>query len=100
MERQAIEITTFKLRNGTFQEFIEANKADMDGWLKKQPGFQSRHIIETPEKTVMDLVFWNTVTQGTQAMHRIIHETAQSPVHSMIDQSTVSWNIYAVGHTL
>ncbi len=96
--KQAIEITTFKLRNCTFSEFIEANKADMDGWLKKQKGFRSRHIAEEPDGTVIDMLFWDTAEHGTDAMHRIISETSHSKVHTMIDQGTVSWHIAEVGH--
>lgn len=100
MKSQALEITTFKLRGHTFKEFVEANKADIDGWLKKQKGFQSRHIIETQDKTVMDMVFWDTAAHGTEAMQRIISETSSSQVHLMIDQRTVSWNMYKVGHLI
>ena len=39
-----LEVTTFKLTKGKpYKDFIQAN-ADVDAWLKKQPGFQSRHI--------------------------------------------------------
>ncbi|HLO57561.1 MAG TPA: hypothetical protein VK179_02385, partial [Bacteroidales bacterium] len=86
--KQAVEITTFKLRTGTFKEFIKANKADIDDWLKKQNGFQSRYILEKKDGTVVDMVFWNTSEQGTEAMSRIINETAHSQVHSMIDQGS------------
>jgi hypothetical protein len=54
---QAIEITRFKLRNETLEEFVNVNKTDMDEWLKKQEGFQSRHIFETSNGTIMDIVF-------------------------------------------
>ena len=41
---RAIEITTFRLSNGlTIDDFIAAN-ADIDPWLRIQPGFVSRHI--------------------------------------------------------
>lgn len=98
MKSQAIEITTFKLLGYTFREFVDVNKTDIDEWLKKQDGFQSRHILEGPGGTIMDIVFWDNVAQGTKAMHLILGETSQSKIHSMIDQSTVSWNIYDVGH--
>lgn len=98
MKSQAVEITTLKLNGYSLNEFIEANRTDIDGWLRKQQGFQSRHIFETKDKTVMDIVFWNTATQGTAAMRRIIKETSNSQVHLMIDHRTVSWNIYGVGH--
>jgi hypothetical protein len=100
MKSQAVEITTFKLSGYTFDEFIEANKADIDGWLKKQKGFHSRMIIETEDKKVMDMVFWNNASLGTEAMHRLIKETSNSQVHLMIDHRTVSWNMYQVGHLI
>lgn len=98
--KQAIEITTFKLQGCTFQEFITANKADIDGWLKKQKGFQSRHIAEEPDGTVIDTLIWDAAAQGTDAMHRIISETSCSKVHSMINHGTVSWRIAEIGHSI
>lgn len=97
---QAIEITRFKLRNYTLEEFVNVNKTDIDEWLKKQEGFQSRHIFETSDGTIMDIVFWNTSEQGTKAMHRIVTATSNSKAHLMIDQRTVCWNIYEVGHSI
>lgn len=95
---QAVEITTFRLQGGSFSEFIECNKKDIDEWLKKQKGFQSRHMIQQEDGMVMDMVFWDRESDGTAAMHRIIRETADSQVHTMVDHGTVSWSIYAVGH--
>lgn len=100
MQKQAVEITTFKLLDCTFEEFVAANRTDIDGWLKKQKGFLSRYLVETAGNTVMDMVFWESVAQGTEAMHRIISETRGSKVHAMIDHGSVSWNIYPVGHLI
>lgn len=98
--KQAIEITTFKLQGCTFAEFIAVNKADIDNWLKKQKGFQSRHIAEEPDGTVIDMLIWDSAEYGTDAMHRIISETSHSKVHTMIDQGTVSWRIAEIGHSI
>ena len=37
----AIEITTFELNGCSVKEFVAAN-AEVDAWLKRQPGFRSR----------------------------------------------------------
>ncbi|MCW3116730.1 MAG: hypothetical protein JWM28_812 [Chitinophagaceae bacterium] len=95
----AIEITSFKLRGCTCGEFIRAN-ADIDAWLKHQQGFQSRQIAEKEEGAMLDLLHWDSVEDGTRAMHRIMDEMADSAVHGMIDQRTVSWNIYPVRHSI
>jgi hypothetical protein len=98
-KKQGIEITTFKIKGCTFTAFIKAN-AGIDAWLKKQPGFQSRRIAEKEDGTVVDMLIWDSVEEGTDAMHRIIAETPGSKVHSLIDQGTVSWNMYPVHHTI
>jgi hypothetical protein len=94
-----IEITTFKIKGCSFVEFIKAN-ASIDEWLKKQPGFQSRRIAEGEDGTVVDMLIWDSVEEGTDAMHRIMAETSDSKVHSLINQGTVSWTMYPVHHTV
>lgn len=42
---EAIELTTFKLRECSCIEFIAAN-ADINAWLRLQPGFISRRIYD------------------------------------------------------
>jgi hypothetical protein len=94
---EAIEITTFKLAGHSCAEFIVAN-ADVDAWLKRQPGFQSRRLAEREDGTIVDMLIWDTAAHGTDAMHRLMDELADSPVHEMIDQDTVSWTVAPVRH--
>ena len=96
---EGIEITTFKIKGCCFVEFIRAN-ASIDEWLKKQSGFKSRRIAEKEDGTVVDMLIWDSVEEGTDAMNRIIAETSDSKVHSLINQGTVSWNMYPVRHTI
>jgi len=93
-----LEMTTFKLTKGvTYQDFIAAN-ADVDEWLKKQPGFQSRHIAQQADGTIVDALIWDSEDNGTSAMQKLMTELADSPVHDIIDQRTVSWNIFPLYH--
>jgi hypothetical protein len=95
-----LEMTTFQLEKGkTYQDFIDAN-ADVDRWLKKQQGFLSRHIAEQPDGTIIDTLVWDSVADGTNAMHKLMSELSDSPVHDVINQDTVSWNIYPVYHQI
>ncbi|BDU26688.1 hypothetical protein [Flavobacterium sp. GSB-24] len=97
MKNQAIELTTFKLRGFTTKQFIEANAA-IDAFLKRQKGFRSRTIFELKKDVVYDMLVWDSEEDGTNAMHKLMTELSDSPVHDMIDQSTVSWNIAPVEH--
>jgi hypothetical protein len=97
MKNQAIELTTFKLNGFTIQEFIDAN-GEIDAFLKRQPGFCSRTIFELKKGVVYDMLLWDSVQEGTAAMHLLMNELSDSVVHDMIDQSSVSWNIAPVEH--
>lgn len=65
-------------------------------WLARLPGFLSRDIAEGEDGTIVDLLFWATAAQGKSAADRIIAETADSPVHGMIDMRTVQWHLAEV----
>jgi hypothetical protein len=96
---QAIEITTFCLARGlTMKDFIAAN-ADIDPWLKVQPGFVSRHICERDDGVVVDMLVWDSAEAGHLAANGVTTEMAASPVHASIDHSTVNWTIATVRHS-
>jgi hypothetical protein len=93
---EAIEVTTFKLvSRKNAADFVAANE-DIDGWLQRQPGFQSRRIAELDDGSIVDVLIWDSVAQGTDAADRIMSEMGHSPVHALIDQRTVVWRIAAV----
>lgn len=96
---EAIEITTFKLKGYSNEDFIAAN-AEIDDWLKRQPGFQSRRIAERDDGTIVDTLIWDTAANGSAAMNRLMDEMGQSVVHDMIDHRTVSWSIAPVLHRI
>ena len=93
---EAMEITTFRLAKGlTVDDFIAAN-ADIDEWLDRQPGFRSRRIAGTDDGSIVDMLIWASVANGTDAAERIMVEMGNSPVHAAIDQRTVVWSIAQV----
>jgi hypothetical protein len=94
---EAVEITTFKLRGYTCDQFIAANE-EIDAFLKRQPGFLSRRIFQKTDRTIVDMLIWDSVKNGTASMHLLMDELSDSIVHDMIDQSTVEWNINQVEH--
>lgn len=97
--KQAMEMTTFTLNGCTCAEFVAAN-AGIDQWLRRQPGFQSRHLAERGDGSIVDMLLWDSVAQGTAAMHRLMDELGDSPVHGMIDQRSAAWSIAPVRHQL
>jgi len=96
---EAVEITAFKLKGYTCDQFIAANQ-EIDVFLKRRTGFISRRIFQKTDRTIVDMLIWDTVKNGTESMHRLMDELSDSIVHDMIDQSTVEWNINQVEHQL
>jgi hypothetical protein len=94
---EAIEITTFKLKGGSCADFIAAN-ADVDAWLRRQPGFLGRWIAERDDGTIVDTLIWASVADGERSAQGIMTELAHSPVHGLIDQGTVEWTIAPIRH--
>lgn len=95
---EAMEITTFHLARGvTMKDFIAAN-ADVDAWLKQQPGFILRRISQRADGLVTDMLLWTSAKDGEQAARGIVTELANSPVHAAIDHSTVNWSVAVCRH--
>ncbi|MET0337104.1 MAG: hypothetical protein ABW063_05010 [Caulobacter sp.] len=96
---EAVEITTFRLRGCTVEQFIDAN-AGVDAWLRRQPGFRSRRIMEQADGSVADVLVWAAVSDGHAAADGLMDELADSPVHDLIDQRTVCWSVSPVRHSV
>jgi heme-degrading monooxygenase HmoA len=79
-----IELVTFRLQKGDTQGFLDAN-ASINDWLKRQPGFVSRHLAERDDGTYLDIVFWQTHADALAASTKIMEEMAQSEAMTMID---------------
>ena len=91
----AVEVTTFRLKDCTLAEFVEAN-AEVDHWLRRQPGFRSRRIAERDDGEIVDVLVWESVEAGETGASRLMRELAHAAVHSMIDQASVSWSVLPV----
>jgi len=91
----AVEVTTFRLTGCTLAEFIEAN-TEVDDWLRRQPGFRSRRIAERDDGEIVDVLVWDSVSAGEDGASRLMRELARAAVHSMIDQTSVSWSVLPV----
>lgn len=79
-----IELVTFRLQKGDTQGFVDANAAIND-WLKRQPGFVSRHLAERDDGSYLDIVFWQSHADALAASTKMMEEMAQSEAMTMID---------------
>jgi hypothetical protein len=95
---ETLEVTTLRPAAGcTVADFVTAN-ADIDAYLKRQPGFKWRRILETGDGTVIDIVAYDSLDHARSGAAGISGEMAGSPVHATIDRTTVDWNLTTVVH--
>ncbi|MHA4946078.1 hypothetical protein ACX27O_02065 [Micromonospora sp. SD19] len=93
---EALEMTTFRLVPGlTGADFVNANE-DINDYLRRQPGFRWRRIVQDDDGTVTDIVAWNSAADGRRSASGIMTEMADSPVHTTIDHATVDFRIVPV----
>lgn len=95
---ETLEVTTLRPAPGlTPADFVTAN-ADIDEYLKRQPGFKWRRILVTEDGTIIDIVAYDSIEDAQSGAAGIGGEMAGSPVHATIDHSTVDWNLTTVIH--
>ncbi|MBI3532299.1 MAG: hypothetical protein HY068_07515 [Burkholderiales bacterium] len=93
---EALEITKFRLVSGlTGTDFVNANE-DINDYLRQQPGFRWRRIIEDDDGSITDIVAWKSAKDGRRSAAGIMTEMADSPVHATIDHATVEFRIVPV----
>ncbi|WP_329455176.1 hypothetical protein [Streptomyces sp. NBC_01497] len=90
---ETLEITTLRPAPGrTAQDFVEAN-TDINAYLKRQPGFLWRRIVETDDGRVVDIVAYDSPQHARAGAAGITGEMADSPVHATIDHDSVDWQL-------
>lgn len=99
-DREALEVTTFRLSQGLKIDDFAAANAEVDAWLLRQPGFLSRRIAQGADGVVVDMLIWSSARAGEDAAARLLAELPTSPVHEAIDQLSVTWRVSPVFHRL
>jgi hypothetical protein len=97
---EALEVTVLRPAPGlTAADFVAAN-ADIDDYLRRQPGFIWRRITETDDGTIIDIVAYESKALALAGAGGISGEMGDSPVHGAIDHSTVEWRVAETLHTV
>jgi hypothetical protein len=93
---EILEVTTLRPAPGrTPEDFVAAN-ADINEYLKRQPGFKWRRIVAREDGTILDIVAYDSIAHARAGASGITGEMGNSPVHAAIDHSTVDWQMTTV----
>lgn len=93
---EVLEVTTLRPADGlTSADFLAAN-SDINAYLRRQPGFLWRRIVETDDGRIIDIVAYDNDANAHAGAAGITGEMAYSPVHGTIDHGSVDWQIATV----
>lgn len=85
---QTLELVTFRTLDAKPDDFLDANGPISD-WLRRQPGFVSRHLAMKDDGTWIDIVFWETHESALAASNKMMDEMGQSEAMTMIDPMSI-----------
>lgn len=93
---ETLEVTTLRPAPGlTSADFVAATD-DINEYLRRQPGFLWRRIVETADGRIIDIVAYDSAEHARAGAAGITGEMGHSPVHDAIDHSTVDWQMTTV----
>jgi hypothetical protein len=93
---ETLEVTTLRPAAGLGSaDFVAAND-DINAYLRRQPGFRWRRIVETDDGRIIDIVAYDSRAHAHAGAAGVTGEMAGSPVHETIDHGTVDWQVTTV----
>ncbi|CAN7673047.1 antibiotic biosynthesis monooxygenase [Aminobacter sp. LjRoot7] len=88
---EALEIVTFRLKPGKTAGFAAAFAAanePVSDWLRRQPGFLSRHLAERGNSWI-DVVRWQSREDAQAAAEKIMAEIGDCAAFQAIDPESI-----------
>ncbi|MBI1171320.1 hypothetical protein GC209_07965 [bacterium] len=95
-QARVAEVTVFRLRPGLGSSQVIAAGRDIDAWLRQQPGFVSRMLLEEADGSIMDVVVWQSQQACQDSARRLMDETAASAFHDLVAPATIRWHLAEV----
>lgn len=90
-----LELVTFRTTETDPERFIAAN-AEVNDWLKRQPGFVVRHLAAKEDGSWVDVVLWADRKAAMEASARLMEEIGQSEAIAAIDPQSVGMSHAAI----
>ena len=88
--KNALEIVTFKIKDGTGVSGFLAASADMEEhFAKRQKGFVSRTFAKGEGNDWVDVIRWTTMEDAQAAAKAAMQSPACAPMFGMIDEASV-----------
>lgn len=86
---KTLELVTFRTAGTDAARFLDAN-AEVNDWLKKQPGFLARHLAHKDDDSWVDIVLWQDNDAAQKAAAKLMEEMAHCEAMVAIDPASIA----------
>lgn len=86
---QRLELVTFRTPSVAPDRFV-ADNAEINDWLKRQPGFHWRHLAAQEDGSWVDVVLWDDRETANRAAEKLLVEMAACPAMTAIDPASIA----------
>lgn len=90
LETPVLELVSFRLTQGADPADFVSHAMATEPLLRRQPGFVSRKLVQTPEGLWTDIVEWASLEAATAAAKVVLSDPSFAPFIAAIDMATVS----------
>ncbi|MEO0363060.1 MAG: hypothetical protein AAF322_18205 [Pseudomonadota bacterium] len=99
MTERCLEMVRFTLAEGADRDAFLAGAPALTDWASRQPGFQSRTLVEHAGGGWLDIVCWASKADAERAADRIMYDLGQTDFMKMIDPMSVEIGHHPVAHS-
>jgi hypothetical protein len=92
---QTLELVTFRTTEMDQERFIAAN-AEVNDWLRRQPGFLARHLAGKDDGGWIDMVLWTDREAAMQASAKLLQELGSCEAMTAIDPRSIAMSHAAI----
>lgn len=92
---QTLELVTFRTTEIEPERFVAAN-AEVNNWLRRQPGFVTRHLAAKDDGSWLDVVLWTDREAAMQAAAKLMEEIGKCTAMTAIDPQSIAMSHAAV----
>ncbi|MEL7465260.1 MAG: hypothetical protein AAFN79_14410 [Pseudomonadota bacterium] len=98
MTEARLEMVRFRLKAEADADAFRTAAPVVTEWASRQPGFQSRTLVEQGDGHWVDLVWWRSEAEAFAAADKVMDDLGQTTFMQMIDPMSVEMGHHKIAH--
>jgi len=90
MSQTTVEMVSYRLKNNISSEQLAATHAQVNDFLRQQPGFMYRSLSEDDKGLLFDVVYWQNMTSAKNAGEKFMTDPAGQSLIALTDETSIT----------